>query len=190
MEAVDVDADAVAHRLELGVGLHRTGVVELEIPRHELDAALERRVVAYGHDVVEAVDPDALSAQPFGEPHARPVDELLLGDRGVAVLADVARLAREDDRRVAVDRDEDVGVAVHDRETAHVRHGTLEAGVLRAADERRVEPVALERRADVRMPAPHFVHESSTPFTSAQIAWLSGVGTSCSRPTRTIPPLR
>jgi len=33
-------------------------------------------------------------------------------------------------------------------------------------------------------------HDCSTPFTSAQIAWFNGVGTPCSYPKRTIPPLR
>ena len=190
VEAVDVDAHAVAHRLELRVGLHRACVVELDIPVDELGGAAQRGVVADGHDVVEAVHADALPAQPVGEKLARAVDELLVGDDGVAVQADVARLAREHDGRLALDGDDDVCVAMDDREAGHVRDRSLEARVLGAADERSVEAVALERSANVRVPPCYVVHEASTPFTSAQIAWFSGVGTPCSRPKRTIPPLR
>ena len=60
-EALGVDADALAHRLELLVALHRSGEVELDVPGHELGAALERAVVADGHHVVEAVDADPLA---------------------------------------------------------------------------------------------------------------------------------
>ena len=142
VEAVRVDADAVAHRLELGIGLHRARMVELEVPRHELGGAVERREVAHRHHVVHPVHADALAAQPAGEPLARTVDELLVGDLRISVLADVARLAREDDRRVSVDGDEDVCVAVNDGESAHVRHGPLEARVLGTAHERGVESIA------------------------------------------------
>src|SRR5581483_8737649 len=136
------------------------------------------------------IDSDTPAPEPIREPFPRPVDELLVGDRRVAVLADVARLAREHDRRLALERDEDVRVAVDDGEAADVRDRSLEARVLGAADDGRVQPVARQCRPDVRMPPAHFVHDASTPFTSAQIAWLRGVGTPCSRPKRTIPPLR
>ena len=85
---------------------------------HELGSAVERGEVADGHDLVEAVHADALAAQPAGEPLAGPVDEPLVGDPRVAVLADVPRLAREDDRRLALERSGDVRVAVHDRRFA------------------------------------------------------------------------
>ena len=137
------------------------------------------------------------------EPLAGPVDELLLLDPGRGVLADVARLGREDDRRLAVDRQQDIGVAVHDHEAAEIRHGTLEAGVLVAAHDHGVEAVPRGGLADEPVPALDLVlretgvcrlvyccHDSSTPFTSAQIASFSGVGTPCSRPKRTIPPFR
>ena len=78
-----------------------------------------------------------------------------------------------------------------DLEAGEVRDGALEARVLGAADERRVEPVALERLAHARVPCGQLcVHEASTPFTSAWMAALSGVGTPCSAPKRTMPPLR
>ena len=66
------------------------------------------------------------------------------------MLADVARLAREDDRRLALEREHHVGVAVDDREAGEVGDGALEARVLAARDERGVEPVARERLAHVR----------------------------------------
>ena len=78
-----------------------------------------------------------------------------------------------------------------DLEAREIGDGSLEARVLGAADERRVEPVTLERLADPRVPGGQLcVHEASTPFTSAWIAALSGVGTPRSRPKRTMPPLR
>ena len=174
-----------------------------DVPVDELGSAVERGVVAHRHHVVEAVDADALAAHLIGEPLAGAVDEHLLVDPRRAVLADVARLAREDDRRLAVDRQQHVGVAVHDHEAAEIRHRALEAGVLVAAHDHGVEAVARRRLADRagsgarsrpaadRCTSAHLCcHDSSTPFTSAQIASFSGVGTPCSRPKRTIPPFR
>src|SRR5205814_9771413 len=97
---------------------------------------------------------------------------------------------REDDRGLALQRQEHVRIPVDDREAAHVCHSALEAGVLRAADEGGVEAVARERLADVSVAAGHLVHDASNPFTSAQIAAFSGVGTPSSPPVRTMPPLR
>jgi hypothetical protein len=92
---------------------------------------------------------------------------------------------------------------VHDHEAAEVRDRALEPGVFVAADDHRIEAVARGRLADEPVAAVdlflrqagvgqalYCCHESSTPFTSAQIAWFSGVGTPCSRPKRTIPPFR
>src|SRR5262249_6068631 len=119
------------------------------------------------------------------------LDEDLLGDLRVAVLADVARLGREDDRRIALHRQNDVRVAMDDLEAGEVRDRALEAGVLRAADERGVEAVPLERGAHTRVPRSYLcVQLASVPLMSAQIASLSGVGTPCSWPKRTMPPLR
>src|SRR5262249_23505261 len=131
------------------------------------------------------------TAQPVGEPLPRPVGEDLVLDLRVSVLADVARLGREDDRRLSLPRHEDVGVAVDDLETGEIGDGAFEARVLRAADERRVEPVALERFPHPCVTGCQLcVHEASTPLTRAWIAALSGVGTPPSRPKRTMPPLR
>ena len=95
-------------------------MVELDVPRHELGTPVERPVVAHRHHVVEPEDADAHAAHAVGEPFAGPVDEHLLVDPRRAVLADVAGLAREDDRRLALERQQDVGVAMHDREARQV----------------------------------------------------------------------
>ena len=128
-----VDAHALPHRFELGVALHSPSVVELDVERHEVEP-LEGGVVADGHDVVEAVHADpapAGAAGVFGDVRAGPVDEDLFELRR-SVLADVARLAREDDQRVAVRGNHDVGVAMDDLEPREVRHRAFETGVLAA----------------------------------------------------------
>src|SRR2546427_445199 len=63
-EALRVDADALANRVELEVALHGARVVELDVPADELGRIGERAVVAHGHHVVEPVDADPLAAQP------------------------------------------------------------------------------------------------------------------------------
>ena len=158
-------------------------MVERDIPPDELAGSVQRCVVAHGHDVVHPVDADALAAHRVREPLARPVDELLPLDPGRAVLADVTRLGREDDRRLTVDRQQHVRVPVHDHETAQIRDRALEARVLVAADDHRIESVSLRGFAHEPVPPfdlvlrqvrigrhSHCCHESSTPFTSAQIA--------------------
>ena len=191
LEAVLVDPDALAHRLQLGVALDRAREVELGVEGDEVEA-LEGAEVAHGHDVVEPVDadpPPAAVARRRGDLLAGPVVEDLLELRR-PVLADVARLGREDDLRLAVRRHDDVGVAVHDLEAGEVRDRALEAGVLAAGDDQRVQLVLRHRGADVGVPARQFcVHEASTPLIRATTASLSGVGTPCSRPKRTMPPL-
>ena len=103
LEAVLVDLHALPHRLELGVALHRSGEVELGVERDEVEA-FEGAEVAHGHDVVESVDADPLPAPVAGRGRdvlAGPVVEDLLELRR-AVLADVPRLGREDDLRLAL----------------------------------------------------------------------------------------
>ena len=78
------------HRVELVVALHGAGVVERDVPGHELGRAVRATVVAHRHRVVEPVDADPLAAHLVGEPLARAVDEDLLLDPRRAVLADVA----------------------------------------------------------------------------------------------------
>ncbi len=82
----------------------------------------------------------------------RPVVEDLL-DPSRAVLAHVASLARKDDEGVAVRRHDHVGVAVDDLEPGEIRHRTLEAGVLAAGDDQRVQVVPGHRCAHVRVAA-------------------------------------
>ena len=133
----------------------------------------------------------AAVARPVAQPLARRVREHLLLDPGRLVLADVARLRRKDDRRVALDRQEHVRVAVDDVEAGQVPHRPLEARVLAARRDHRLHALALGRLPDQPVPPlglPH--HDRSTPFTSARIASFSGVGTPCSRPNLTIPPFR
>src|SRR5262249_23044407 len=84
-----------------------------------------------------------------------------------------------------------IRVAVDDLEAGEIRHRSLEARVLGAADERGVEAVPLERGAHPRVPGSQLcVQLASVPLMSAQIASLSGVATPCSRPKRPMPPLR
>ena len=74
------------------------------------------------------------------------VDEDLVLDPRRPVLADVAGLAREHDRRLALEREQDVRVAVDDHEAGHVRDGALEARVLVARDGRLERVHALASR--------------------------------------------
>ena len=111
--------------------------------------------------------------------------------------ADVPRLCREDDRRFALEPQEDVRVAVDDLEAGEVRDRAFEAGVLGAGHDDGVDTGVRHRVADADVAARSLVvrhcvctHDRSNPFTSAQIAVLRGVGTSWSRPKRTIPPFR
>jgi len=134
-----------------------------------------------------------LAGEPIGEPLARTLGEDLVVDPRRRVLAHVARFGGEHDRRLALARKQDVGVAMNDHETRQVRHRALEPGVLGPAHDDRVEVVRVHCAAhgsvatlDLR--TAH--HDCSKPLTSAQIARLCGVATPCSSPKRTIPPLR
>src|SRR5205807_7812685 len=90
----------------------------------------------------------SLVAGTVGDPPAGMLGEDLFAGPGLAVVSDPARLAREDDRRFAVDRQHDVGVAVQDAEPAQVADGSLEPRVLRARDDDRVDALGLCRLAD------------------------------------------
>jgi hypothetical protein len=197
LEAALVDAHRVADGLELRLALHRAGEVELDVEGDDLDTVErgERVVVPHGHHVVEPVHadaPPALVLHASGDVRSRPLVEGLL-EAGGAVLPDVAGLRREDDPRVAVDRDDDVRVPVHDLEPREVCHGTLEPGVLAPGDDERVQVVLRQRGADVRVAALELrvqVHEASSPLTRAVTASFSGVATPSSRPKRPMPPFR
>ena len=77
-----------------------------------------------------------------------------------------------------------------DQEPGQVANGALEAGVLAAGDDERVQIVLRERVAHEAVAAVYLAHEASRPWISAVIAALSGVGTPCSSPKRTMPPFR
>ena len=123
-------------------------MVELEVPRHDLGGAVELAVVAHCHHVVEPVDADTPPAHLVGDPRAGLVHEHLILDPRRAVLADVGGLARKDDRRIALARQQHVRVAVHDHEARHVGDRAFEAGVLVAGDDHGVEAVARHRLTD------------------------------------------
>src|SRR3954449_7301448 len=193
MESLRVDAHRVAYRLDLVVTLDRAREVELHVERHNLDFVAQSDEVPDGQHVVEPVDTDALAVEPVAEPLAWALGEDLILDPRSSVHADVARLCREDDRRLAVTRQHDIGVTVHDGEAREVRHCSFEAGVLGAAHDDRVETMRVHRFAHRRVTALDLArahHDRSNPLTSAQIARFCGVGTPCSSPKRTIPPLR
>ena len=89
------------------------------------------------------------------------------------MLAHVARLAGKDDRRLALARQEHIGVAVHDREPGQVGDGPLEAGVLGSAHDDGLDSVLVHRLAHEGIAALHVRpahHDRSNPFTSAQTA--------------------
>ena len=79
------------------------------------------------------------------------VEHLL--ERRRAVLADVPRLGRKHDERIAVGGDHDVRVPVDDLEARHVGDGALEAAVLVAGDDQGVESLLAHRGPDVGVTA-------------------------------------
>ena len=161
----------------------------------EFDPEVRRLEIAHGHHIVESVDPDAQRSQPVSDPLPRAVDEDLVLDPRRAVLADVARLCRKDDRRLALAGKQDVRVPVDDLKSREVGDRALEARVLRAGHDHGVDTGAVHRLAHSLVPMldflrAHACHDRSNPFTSAQIAAFRGVGTPCSVPKRTMPPFR
>ena len=74
----------------------------------------------------------------------------------LALIADPARFARKYQRRLALERKQNVHVAVNNLEPRHVKHCALEAGVLVAADQQRVQSGLLHVRADVLVPSFNF----------------------------------
>ncbi len=119
-------------------------------------------------------------------------EDLVLDPRG-PVLPDVARLGGKDDRGVALPRQQNVGVTVHDHEARQVGDRALEAAVLGAAHEHRVQLLLCHRLPDEPVAAVDFLvthHDCSNPFTSDQMARFNGVGTPCSSPKRTMPPFK
>jgi hypothetical protein len=193
MEAFGVDAHRVAHRRELLVALHGTSQVEFDVEREDVGRVPKRQEVPDRQHIVEAVDPDTLSAQSPGKPVPGLLGEDLVIDPARPMLPDVTRFGREDDRRLSLAREQYVGVAVDDPEAGQIRDGAFEARVLGAADDQSVDAGRLHRAAHGAVAALDLLcahHDRSNPFTSAQIARLSGVATSCCSPKRTMPPFR
>jgi hypothetical protein len=191
-DSVLVDPEALAHRLQLLLALHSPGKVEALVPG-DGDVG-DRAEVTHRHDVVEAVDADPLEAA-IRDPLARVLGEDLVVDPRLRVVADPARLFREDDGRLALGREDDVRVAVEDPEAGEVAHRALEARVLGAGDDHRVEPVARGRLAHVGVPAldlllARHLQVSSNPWISCVSARLSGVSTPWRSPKATIAPFR
>ena len=139
-DSVLVQPEALLDRGELLLGLDRPGGVEALVPRNG-DVG-ERPVVAHGHHVVEPVDAD-LPEPAVGDPLAGVLGEDLVLDPGLAVVADPPRLLREDHGRVALDREDDVRVAVQEPEAGEVADCPLEPGVLGAGDDDGVQAVLL-----------------------------------------------
>ena len=116
-------------------------------------------------------------------------------DPGLGVVADPARLAWEDDRRVPVDRQDDVRVAMKDPKAREVADGTLEAGVLGARDDHGVEAVGGGSLANVGVAAldvgrGRHGRGHSRPFTSAVSERFRGASTPWRSPYATIAPFR
>ncbi len=192
-EAFGIDAHRVPHGFDLLGALDGACQVEFDVERNELHAQVRGLEVSDRHHVVEAVNAHTLRGQAVADVFAGALGEDLILDPRRPVLPDVACLGREDDRRVTLARQQHVCVAVDDHKAGHVGHRTLEAGVLGAADDDGVQVLFRHRVADEPVAAVDLLtahHDCSNPFTSDQIARLSGVGTPCSRPKPTMPPLR
>src|SRR5439155_3388407 len=99
-----VDPYALAHRRQLLLALNRASQVEADVPGNELARGFERAIIADRHHVIEPVDAHPFSSELVRKPVSGPLGEHLLLDQGRSMLADIARLAREDDRRLAVAR--------------------------------------------------------------------------------------
>src|SRR5439155_2683097 len=181
LDAGLVDPHALAHGGELLLALHGPREIEGLVEWNDLRRTLgERAVVAHRHHVVEPVDAETLPAalaRPVGDPLPGVLGEDLVLDPGLAVIADPARLAREDDRRFAFGRQDDVRVAVEDPETGHVPDRALEARVLRAGAYDRVDALLLGRLAHRGVAPLDLGHPNSFPLISAVSARLSGAST-------------
>src|SRR5262249_26363417 len=91
------------------------------------------------------------------QPLARNVGPDLVFDPGLGFVADPARLAREDKRGFAVEREKNIDVAVHDLEARHIKDRAFESGVLVTADDQSVQPLGLHARANVGVTARNFL---------------------------------
>ena len=137
------------------VALDRARVVERDVPGDELDGAVERRVVAHRHHVVEAVDADALPAAHAARPRAtRPAGRRTPARRSTSCRArrrSAPRSGRRSPgrRRAAAARTRSGG-----RSRSRDRYVTAPSKPVYSLphDDHGVEPVARHRLADRAVP--------------------------------------
>ncbi len=159
-EAFVDDVHRVANLDQFFFALDRARHVEVEIEGNEFERALlQFAIIAHGHDVVEAVDGDALPACVLGalaQPAAGNVGPDFFLHERLLLVADPAGFLREDQRRLALQRDQDVDVAMNDLEARGVEDRAFESGVLIAANDERVDILLAHGGADVVVAALDF----------------------------------
>ena len=159
-EAFVDDVHRVADFGEFFFALDGARHVEVEVEGHEFEGALlQLAIVAHRHDVVEAVDRDALPAfvlRALAQPAAGNLGPDFFLHERLLLVADPAGLLREDQHRIALQRDEHVDVAMHDLEARGVEDSAFEAGILIAADDERVDVLLAHGGADVGVAAGDF----------------------------------
>ena len=152
-EAFHHDIHAFADLCQLFGALDGARHIEFEIERDEFQRRRgQLAVIAHRHDEIHPVNADALPAsieRALAQPLAWHFGPDVVADPGLGFVADPTRFGGKDDRQVALERQQDIGVAMDDQEAREVGDRALEARVLAAADERGVEAVALERRPDI-----------------------------------------
>ena len=154
------DVHRVANLDQLFLALHRPRHVKVKIERDEFERALLKLAkIADCHHVVETINGDALPAcvlDTFAQPPAGNVRPNLLLYERLLLVADPARLLREDQDRIALQRDQYVNVAVHDLEARGVEDRALESGVLVAANDKCIDTLFAHGGADVVVAALNF----------------------------------
>src|SRR6266508_632638 len=186
--AVLVQAEALAHRLELLLALHRAGGVEALVPR--LGDLGERAMVAHRHHVVEPIDAEALPvARAFADPLTGVLGEDLVLDPRLGVVADPAGLLGEDDRRVALDGEDDVGVAPLDLRLArHPRSLIIHVAPRGTRGATQGEPLGSPEPPSPT--AAQLRHAAVLALISAVSARFSGASTPYRSPKATTAPFR
>jgi len=93
----------------------------MKIERHQLERlALQLAIIADGHDEIHAIDGDALPMTLFNfvaQPFARNFRPDFLANEGSLLVADPARLTRENENRITRERNQHVDVAMDDFKT-------------------------------------------------------------------------
>src|SRR5258708_36894159 len=142
MKAFEDDVHGVADGCQLDFTFDGTGHVKSKIEGHQLERSLlEFAIVSYGHDVIEAIDRDALPIAlltHFAQPLTRNIRPDVFANPRFGFVADPAGFARKHEHRIGVQRKHDVHVAVNDFKAGHVAHGAFKSGVLVATDNQAV----------------------------------------------------